>query len=1818
MSNTDNDTLKNSVYQQVVNYLEEDGVVCNFSNKYYDITKTYEGGIGLRKSFYEVNNKINLYQNILGALTGEVRANIYESIPVIDYYDLENTGFANEYPFNKDPDIFGTVVNKINFGREEDQEDTLTLLENEDPYTINRVLLGQPMAEHFYNTTSLSPNCFNIQTSQIETSGDDHVYKGITYSDHFTYTKNPIAYCLLESNILEVYPASGNSELDINESTRRDSFGSLSLNKILADNVTSYSFLKKYESRNTATIETKEGDIIVLYVANPNNNVYDRFIYLRKTDDGDYDSYVMDIVDFENYFDFSIPTTINVVNYGEKVPCSYEYVENRVTLKKDVLNQKAAKIVKNYISLERDYSASASGLLNGLFCNPIEWIENDNGRVVTRWDFINDCDNTSSNISRGTKYNAGHLLNRGVMIEAPLKKTSNDIYTAQLADRSISEYNGKATLFYDAFMKEQDKTLPVSKTVSNSNWITINSSIPTINSVITESDYAVGTISSQMIYKQKTIKLTQQQFITYIEKFNNFFTEKEFTYTYYDSDSDTSRKVTETRRGINLSTYNDSLVYVRAEQRNRFLISDKELEGKTNENSANNLFETDLDKLFKYSYTRRYKMGKDNDDIKETFIHNNIKFITPYELIRKRGVDSNATYLVFFDNKKETPSNLFLVTRKNLRLQKNDICSLYDKNKGFFSMTVALVYSCILSNVGFVHCTDDKSSKDILRSSYKITGQTYEDGMFDVFDNRDCYIYGLVPNEINKDAIPLYDGDDKEITSISGNVTSSYLTNFYNKGDDITKFKNFKIIRGVPEDVKTLYGNPFRCNSIQRNFINTVYTFLKGDKDLRKAYESIICNTLGNFKLSNDGNDSNNEPIRLKDIPAFIDTIFDLEKVIPSLVGSHFKNTTTQKEIELDYKYFEGLIERIYANNTYGTIVYDISYPENNIPDKIDQTTFEEYVKTGIDVKHDFIEKKHRYPYKKIQEVTQKLVDEKGLTREDCCIIDEVFGNNTEPIFVYDLGDSAEDNSNNAIILRYRKTIKDYIIKAILTLCNNEVYKKNESIIDSNVTDLKNAYCDYFTSDSVNKSISNSGEITDTFVLPTALDNYPKLQSIVQSLRENTSHYARQYLGFMPFRWVFDRIFSWSRRASTFYEEQVIRERDQRLIKLIKLMVFDKIDTSSFLDKNNIHFYTEKEVETYLEDKKNFDAVIGEEYYTFYVRFPVVNTDNGTLDNPDNSVLLKKCAVLNIEKVFTKRPTIYSDVLSGLADYLRTCLEGTNPEAKSVADTKDTVNTDTIENPKCVKYTSKDKTLTGRKNGLYYKRYTYLNARMNTLRGSLYKAGFYIRNLNTFNEYQQIGNDTINTYGDFIKAIPVSSMDELTYLPTQYATMTTVPISGKFYSKKELDALRNLINSKCALTCMNCSVKDGCPFYDEEQNLLNSVSGQETIDLYLKDNELELLIPSTVELKHDNSVLNFEDLNKDTHKVYSKVQSINKGNGDIPYDVRSLQDVVTDLHNNLEPYYGNEVQDSMSWLLGGRYGSVQENDLKKVKNKDTATQEKLYTYRYMYDTLFLDVKGKDSLSDSSVAPKDDDSYISYSRSKNKYNVSLTYDGVEYKGTTKIKVPVGLKLLNNCGDNDDLYLVSDDVKDSEGLEMKPVIYLGLAKDVKFAFDLIEDSDKELRKSDDTNIYAKDVAQWCVNYIKGNMAENPISGYENKDQYWMEKVYKKIDGSWCEFEGRPRELTSKADIVMDANNIDEVAIISGHPMVNNYINFLRKVHIKIYDNEKAENGEDPWCIPFVKKDTAFYPWNGEDYSSNVEIQKKVLSLMKTNLRLVLIKN
>ena len=605
---------------------------------------------------------------------------------------------------------------------------------------------------------------------------------------------------------------------------------------------------------------------------------------------------------------------------------------------------------------------------------------------------------------------------------------------------------------------------------------------------------------------------------------------------------------------------------------------------------------------------------------------------------------------------------------------------------------------------------------------------------------------------------------------------------------------------------------------------------------------------------------------------------------------------------------------------------------------------------------------------------------------------------------------------------------------------------------------------------------------------------------------------------------------------------------------------------------------------------------------------------------------------------------ISNNLLEGVATYVRTALEGTSSSGT---------------NDYFVRFEPGDSNVTGRFNSLYYERYLYLNARLNKSTGTLYRAAQFDKSGKIFTTNNAIEDQLKRLNKKYFTSIPVEWASELSYFKPQMLEKMNTFFPGKFYYKRQLLDIARQINDKCMLTCGYCPVKDTCPFYGEDEVLKMACTSAPSIDLYVKDNEPDLLYYSegtatqvdgrTEVVGRSPAVYYEEDGNKEelSHEllqsyshpyasVAKKTAATRSSNGELIYesDLSGMYRDLTKLEEETRRAIGGldfktEVPSGLGWLTGGRWGTFQKNRLADGTSGMSSPDYPAKNFphnKYFYDAVFLN---------------DEETEVLYAPSQNWYDVEVSTaetadsDGTPktYKGKTRIKIPVALKAFAERPTGD-VYLVSDDKVDDQGNPITPVIYLGKVGDVRYAFDLREEggNQDEVTSSSDTRIYPKDVAQWSINVAKGNCLHDRIDpdaftknnnigsdalshGY---DQYWMENLKKRVvvngEERILDLPGRVRRNAGYSEVVVDPDNMNEYEVISGKPVAANRINFMRRISFRIYDDNAASATSDGYTmIPWCKEPGD--PSKVTADSLYVDTQKSVLPFMKTNLRLVI---
>lgn len=636
-----------------------------------------------------------------------------------------------------------------------------------------------------------------------------------------------------------------------------------------------------------------------------------------------------------------------------------------------------------------------------------------------------------------------------------------------------------------------------------------------------------------------------------------------------------------------------------------------------------------------------------------------------------------------------------------------------------------------------------------------------------------------------------------------------------------------------------------------------------------------------------------------------------------------------------------------------------------------------------------------------------------------------------------------------------------------------------------------------------------------------------------------------------------------------------------------------------------------------------------------------------------------------------KETTISEKALSLIADEIRTDLMGSN-EGSDIGSDEGSENQ--CRHP--VACRPGQGSPTGNSNGLYYIRYLILNGRMNKLNGKLFQAASYLRNKDVFNVNNSILESKAKTYERYMSCIPVAKKAELTYIPSNDNPLNGVTMDGRFYSTEEMDYLRVQINKKCILTCYNCSVKDKCMFYDEESLLKLNCTPIKTLDIWVKDNKLDMLVNEgdypKIEYRDGDTIRSFDkDILKKYHYPYSEIarKIIDPKNLQNPKNFQNMRPIKGEIENQLpsveselksstalvypnERNFDTSLDGGLGWLTGARYGTVQINNAEQLMNAEYPGL-RLPKYRYLYDALFVNIIGDPTDKDF----EEKNTYVTYRPSESEYIVSdievmdsngrLRVYGEENstatrkaEGRVKVFLPSNLRILEEAEADDDVYLVSDDTTDSSGNPIEPVIYLSPVSNLQISFNIEEDPTKGKTQANDVTIYASDIAQWSANMIKGICASNPVDkvpntseqiAFKNLDQYWMEKIYKKVKATdsngqpidrYIELPGRDRISSGYQEPLVSVEDIDESSVLSGRPIVANYIDFIRRVSIKMCDTVEGDPSRVTWYIKWSKEAERLKNLNPEANASKIasilEEKRRTLPEMHTNLRLVVVKN
>lgn len=1841
-----------SIHRSFVDSLKQDGAICDSYAKEYDEEATLEGGSGDRLAFKKVNDKIIEYQEILKYLTGERRANIRETIPVIDFAHTENTSFMNTYNYKNDGTIDPTsirVIDSVGDGLED--ESALDYILNEDESLINRALSGSSLAEHFYNTASQNVTEYDIQTSPYQ--GDyAFIYEGILsppVTNSYTgekirgLRKDTIMVSKISTDTAWVGfdPISGffKERIEVDEDPIRDEYGtiipSMGLlgpnnsefiteggNYIVEIPIDDGSVEVEGNTGYDYTLELSTGDIIVILPSSASTADMCR-ILIFKLNPNQESNTITENISSSSYE----PYILYVNTYSAAIGLSN--IEAEESLGNYLDNITILNTLSNYIQYRKEYYSKASGLLNGYFSEPVE---RDNSGEVTKWRFVTDMDKASElgvGIDVGAKYYEGHILGRGFNLDEPFRTTSPDEVG----------YNGKATYIYDKMKESANKLLSA---VTVDNW-SLGWNLRKVDSVITKADYANKKLSKTQYADWLGVSVNETSTpplnVRYPEKFQN--NNQPLTYDDFRSYFDACMDHLEDNGNGTYTFVSDlntdpNTGWIRENYQGG---SDgKHHKGSSPSDANPDIIYHNFEKIFFLGWNR---VEEDKKAPKEAE-HVRLRMVSPIDAFCSSGNDD--TILIYPEYNKYLPPEMYLISKYDLGLEvyrdsesegNRGMVSFYNADaKKVICFKISAINKFFPSKITRVKFYEPLISKTIEKN---IRAESVEAGS-------DCYIYYLAPMELSMSGITIYDWNNQpmdlskgindfrvmpmsypndyfKVTIEESESGPRYIVDLAHRTTDIEYLQNSYLLPGLPS-----YDKATDFYKIKKDNLTLDLFALMLDENnddgigplLKSTISSGISYILSQWPLS----DSETNPIRFKDFEGVLKGYINIKPLLNDLVASNFnipRVTENGDDLIIDYNQpisaedLNGLNNRIEYDDESSYAHISFSVDEDNEAWTIEEgESFAEIVYERLNLSSmtsDSDKISLRPSLKKLLGLMQTLytsTEEYG--REYYQQIDNYLGNGT-PAFIRLGGYNNENitpNYINTVINKYRQSMLQLIVKT------DQEWKFNLMI-----NDLIDLYQQYYTSESIARALNCRYENGEIIVDENA--EAKDFASIIDQLEIN--YRATQVSNLL--QTIKYRGYSTGTKASRNYykgwRSKPFNEWKEEfgLDPVRELAYTEENYAGSNAIKNEVKEYCESSILSALDNKFENYKLLSAESINNYINEKPERLSVETIQNADSYQLRARFIIpdqvgadytlTESDKIFEFNSPSYKmtsfdvgmNVLEGIVSYITTNLEGTGDASYYVRHIKG------------------DDGILGRENSLYYKRYQMLNNRLNKANGKLAAAARFMNSQPVIQSLNSYGENLEESYRKFLTLTPISKITKLSYFPKQKSSGTTIPMEGKFYYEEELEALRAEINDKCVLTCNYCEVKDSCPFYNEDEILKLYCDEAQTLDIYLKDNELDLIYyddnsPHLIHESIDGKDSEIFDPNilKDIHEPFADIEtkmSISGGNIK-KYNIRRLEDIRNDLESKIENFE-KESRGGLGRLINGRYGTVQINDLAFINENDSTMSNSeldisdLPKYKLLYDALYF---------------KDTESEFIYKPSTNAYNVELISgpfnDKKVYKGTTRIKIPVGIRLLSEANPNDDLYLVSDDLKDSAGRSIVPVIYINKVSDVEYTFDLTEtEINKGVTSSNDFNLYAADVAQWSINIAKGTCSDDPIGSHNDKnldkDQYWMQEIKKPVileDGTqgYLNLKGRERIATNYQEACVSTDNYDSSFAVSGRPVVNSYINFIRPFKIAMRS------------IKWVKPNSNIY--SNLDYENKVETQKSVLPLMKTNLRLVIVKN
>ena len=1222
------------------------------------------------------------------------------------------------------------------------------------------------------------------------------------------------------------------------------------------------------------------------------------------------------------------------------------------------------------------------------------------------------------------------------------------------------------------------------------------------------------------------------------------------------------------------------------------------------------------------------------------------------------------------------------------------MCSFYNSNGKIISFKVSTVAKFLYSKINRIKWYDPALSKVHTTWGWDTKGNTNWDCYIYTLRPMELSLRGLEVLDWEDRIMDLEDGiPDLQIVPMSYPRDYFKCTSKYNSGNleyvidsshinDLRYLEDSYIIAGLPA-----YNNASEFRKIKKSGLTLKYFAEMLDDNntegigqaLRKVLQKGVNYAVNSFPLS----DGDKNPMLFDSFEDILNSFLKLKPELNDLVNSGFEipeysedstgNTATTYR-RLVVGDIQGINERVDYQDR--VLDYTVSISDSKAHSSSEKENFLDLLSDRIsDI--SYTSSNTFTPRPSLTELYNEFKSGFGegadLSRENCQLIDKRLGNNTKAFMRYGTGTGQEmtlptsiATASNDLEIKIRNIILEmdelYEQKRSIEK-RKEIYRKwftNSSVekaFSSSTVNLNALVIDFYNVNSQGESVDNQGPFT--------IKAHPFNDSYLNNLKSNKNAVGNFFDRLRVMGWIQrwrrmdlqsfknylrlqePNLYSWSSDINAQKSYVLSYMRNWTLNQAESAWKSSGVGSPVYITEDQIAEYVSTTVgdqlalsvtDIKINNKEELSNLLSGKEYSVVINGTTYNKDtiwdymqSMDLDYirecrfvvPDKSISENTCTLVPSSTIiyeysipFTDdNPDVYPEILNNIAEFMDVSLEGKEEDSEDSA---------------FIRYVKGMSEPEGRKNSLYYKRYEMLNNRINRASGYLSNAARYLMQKATLQKISNIKDSLATSYEKFVEVIDVKKYEPLAYFPRQISTASTIPMDGKFYYKKELDALREQIADKCVLTCNHCLIKNSCPFYNEEEILKLYCTEADAIDLYFKDNELDLIVydnnsPNLVYTSEDGLVSESLDPNilKNIHNPYSDIlKKISVNSNDEIKEEAYIANDLNKIREQLKETYGDtyeeETRAGLGFLLNGRYGTVQVNDLYKLKNStssmsnDEIDTDNISKYKSLYDAVFI---------------KDTDTEILYKVSNSSYPVEVIIgprgNKKVYKGTTKIKIPASLRILQDADPEDELYLVSDDRRDPTGREIMPVIFLNTVGNLEMSFDLTDTSPGiSATSSADTQLYAQDVAQWCINYAKGNCYQDPIGSSDeaskDMDQYWMPEIRKKIVDSkgtskYITLKGRERVNSGYQEPCTDETSIDQGAIISGHPVVNTYIDFIRRFRIRMY---KMVDGKKVDTIQWLKPNTTLYP-EYKDLKDKIEMHKSILPLMQTNLRLVLVK-